>query len=245
LCESRTLLITDANGYFASSVQLVQLLQLRNLVPSLTVVGVGYRTDSGLGDTVQRRARDFTPTHTSTFEMSGGASAFASLIADELKPRLDERRVGTSNDMTFFGHSLGGLFGVIALLDDPSLFSRYILGSPSLWWDKYLTFDRETEFAQTNSDLDADVYTAIGAWEDDAGRRCEGANLPDDHPAKPPLHIELDMVDDLARFTRTITARNYPSLGWTSEVIPDEFHISVAMVVLSRGLRHHFATSRT
>ena len=43
--------------------------------------------------------------------------------------------VAAARDVTYFGHSLGGLFGAHTLLTATSTFDRYICSSPSLWWD--------------------------------------------------------------------------------------------------------------
>ncbi|MEP7026496.1 MAG: alpha/beta hydrolase, partial [Actinomycetota bacterium] len=111
-----------------------------------------------------------------------------------------------------------------------------IISSPSLWWDHHTIFRREEDYAATHDDLATSVYLAIGGLETDAGRRLEAAALPDGHPAKPPA-AELDLVDDLVRFTDSLAARGYPDLDLRREIIPDEFHGTVAGVVLTRGLR--------
>jgi len=135
-----------------------------------------------------------------------------------------------------FGHSLGGLFGVHALLSEPPVFDDYIISSPSLWWDDHMPFAWEATWAADHGDLAARVYLGIGALETDEGRRLEATNLPEGHPFKPPA-LYLDMVDDLMRFTAALRQRQYPSLTLDVDVFVDEFHATVPALVLSHGLR--------
>ncbi len=234
-----TLVLTDADIIFATCAQIVESLQLAALVPSVRIIGIGYAGIESFIDTVHRRARDLTPTKSTMFSMNGGATAFRSFISDELFPDLEDRWPSSCADTTLFGHSLGGLFAIDTLLSTPSLFQRYIAASPSLWWDSYTIFEREEGFATANNKLRASVYSPIGGLEDDEGRRREGANLPAGHQLKPPP-MKLDMVADLERFSQQIRSRGYEGLDWETEVVADEYHVSVAPMALSRGLRHFY-----
>src|SRR5262249_43929363 len=233
---STALVVTDANGLFGLTVDTVRLMQLPALVPSLLVVGIGYPDATTIADTVDIRVRDLTPTVSRHFEGSGRADAFLAFVRTELFPWLDGRLPPTA-DRLYFGHSLGGLFGAHVLLTAPDTFDRYILSSPSLWWDHHVLFEREAQRAATHDDLAAAVYVGIGAFETDEGRRREAAKLPDGHRAKPG-RTHLDMVADALRFTEALRGRNYPSLDLASRVFPDEFHATVPAFVLSHGLRH-------
>jgi predicted alpha/beta superfamily hydrolase len=80
------------------------------------------------------------------------------------------------------------LFGTYALLKATTTFDRYIISSPSLWWDREVIFDVERQRADTER-LQTEVFFGIGSLETDAGRRREAVNLADGHPAKPPACI--------------------------------------------------------
>lgn len=231
-----TLLLTDANGQFGMAVDSVRLMQFPCLVPSMLVVGIGYPTASTVFDTIDVRARDLTPTHRSVFGSSGGAAAFLRFIISELRPWLADRFPDCHEDVTYFGHSLGGLFGAYVLLHEPDSFERYILSSPSLWWDDEVLFDMEQTRSEVYDDLFADVFFGIGSLETDEGRRQEAANLAADHPAKPPAS-HLDMVDDMRRFVERLSRRDYSSLRLCVIEIADEYHATVSGAVLNRGLR--------
>lgn len=230
------LFVTDANGLFGLTVDTVRLMQLPGIVPSLLVVGVGYPHAQTLIDTIGIRTRDLTPTSAPSFPSSGGADRFIRFIQSELWPSL-RSKYPTATDRIYFGHSLGGLFGAYTMLSHTNVFDRFIIGSPSLWWDdhKIFTFDPSQNYSCDQVDTEAVV--GIGSLETDEGRRLEAANLPDTHPAKPPK-AHLDMVDD----ARTFVARFDHSQGLDLHYveIADEFHATVPPVVLNRALRQFF-----
>ena len=143
----KILFVTDANGLFGLAVETVRLMQIPGLVPSLLVVGVGYPDADTLIATVQIRTRELTPTPSRHLEGSGHADDFIESVASELRPWLTDRYPAEADDVTYFGHSLGGLFGAYSLLTATSTFDRYIVSSPSLWWDDEMIFDLEARRA--------------------------------------------------------------------------------------------------
>ena len=107
---------------------------------------------------------------------------------------------------TLSGQSVGGSFGAWVMLEDPGLFSSYILTSPSLWFKDRDIFNLEKAFAQNNHDLNAKVYFAIGSEE----TLEKGMYYP--------------MVAELEEFTNLLKKREYPSLDIITEVIPGSIH---------------------
>ena len=92
-------------------------------IPRTIVCGVG-NTD---------RWRDLTPYALPEFPGSGGGRAFVAFLAEELVPYLDAKW-STTGFRTLFGHSLGGLTALQALIETPDVFDAYIALSPSLEW---------------------------------------------------------------------------------------------------------------
>ncbi len=80
------------------------------------------------------RNKDLTPTHMDDWKTSGGAGNFLSFIKDELIPHIN-KEYPSNGDNTLWGHSLGGLFVINALINEPQTFKSYIAVDPSLWWD--------------------------------------------------------------------------------------------------------------
>jgi predicted alpha/beta superfamily hydrolase len=243
------LYVTDANGLFAGAVEIVRFMQLSAHLPPLLVVGVGYRK-GGIDETIVLRARDFTPTFDPWFEhifpehtLMGGADRFLAFFRNELQPWVRSHYRVDPHDATYFGHSLGGLFGTYVLLTRPDTFTRYGIGSPSLWWHDDMIFGYEADYAASHDDLPAHAFFAVGANEDHDGRQREASRLSADERANAGLRY-IDMVADTERMVASLRSRAYPNLDIHSIVLPDEFHITVQHVNLSRALRYLFDTPR-
>ncbi len=243
------LYVSDANGMFASAVDIVRFMQLSAHLPPILVVGIGYRMGA-LEETVVVRTRDFTPTSDPEFArvfpaqtLMGGAEPFSAFIRDELQPWVRSRYRVDVDDSAYFGHSQGGLFGTYVLLTNPTTFRRYGIGSPSLWWDNDIIFEYEATYAKAHDDLPAKVFFAVGAFEDHDGRQREASRLPADERAKAGLR-SIDMVADTERMVAALRTRQYPNLDIGSVVLPDEFHVTVPHLNLSRSLRYLFDAPR-
>ncbi len=243
------LCVTDGNGYFGAAVDIVRLLQLSRHLPPLIVVGIGYRAAT-MADTLPQRTRDLTPTRDDRFSRvfpdltdTGGAAPFLAFIGDELVPWVHETYGTDPKRTALFGHSLGGLFATYVLHTAPDTFSRYVIGSPSYWWDRGAAFRLEQAYAATHDDLRARVFMGIGAGETHEGRQREAANLSDEERAITASRT-IEMVDEMEQMATALRSRSYPRLRLDTAVFPDEFHISVPTLTLSRGLRTLFDAPR-
>jgi hypothetical protein len=241
--------VSDANGAFASAVDTIRFMQLSAHLPPLLVVGIGYRL-GGINETEVVRMRDFTPTFDKRFvrwfpdhTLMGGADAFLEFIRTELKPWVHARFQVDTTDSMFFGHSLGGLFGTYTLLTKPDTFRRYGIGSPSLWWHDDMMFEYEARVAAEYTDLAAHAFFSVGAFEDHDGRQREASRLSEEARAGAALRY-IDMVADTQRMVAALRSRNYPSLEIECVVLPDEFHITVPVLNLSRALRYLYDAPR-
>jgi predicted alpha/beta superfamily hydrolase len=255
------LYLTDANGYFGGAVDIVRSMQLGIHLPPLLIVGIGYRA-GGIGDVMAPRTRDLTPTWDSTFarlypdqQAMGGAGALLQFIEQELKPWVADRYDVDHDNATYFGHSFGGLFGVYVLLTAPAAFRRYIIGSPSVWWDDGAMFEYEPPSARTarsasevgwgrtHADDPVVVYLGVGAHETHEGRHREVVNLPAGERAKSGVRY-IDMVADTVKIAERLRQLDWLNTKVDLDVFPDEFHITVPLLTLSRGLRTVFDAPR-
>jgi uncharacterized protein len=227
---TEALLVTDANLLAGMTVDIVRMLQLPALLPSMLIVAVGYATDR-VEDVIAARTRDLTPASMRGFDGSGGGPEFRELLRTEVLAKVRSHHPSVER-FTYVGHSLGGLFGVTDLLAPDPMFDRYLISSPSLWWKRHALLN--TRHAMP----DRPVYFSIGSDETDDGRRREAVNLPDDHPMKPPA-IYLDMVDDLRRFVALLDPVGRPP---TVDIIDREFHSTVVPRAITQGLRTLFNT---
>ena len=228
------LLLTDADAMFGLTVDAVRMLQLPGLVGDVWVAGIGYPGGHGFQDTMEPRMRDLTPSAWEWVPGGGGGPAFARFIVRQVLPQLRTRCGAAADDVTYFGHSLGGLFGTHLLLEHPHAFRRWLISSPSLWWGGLSVLEHPA--LADPGELRGEVFFGIGGLETDEGRREEARFLPDDHPMKPPGHY-LDMVEDLRRFVTRLREVAPQALAIDSLVIEDEYHATVPWTVLTRGLR--------
>jgi hypothetical protein len=106
------------------------------------------------------------------------------------------------------------------------MFEHYILGSPSLWYDRGVMFDRFETYGARHRDLQANVFFGIGGLERlAAGKQRSRAEE------------DADMVADLRDFDAALKAHRYPNLHTQVKVFADEDHASVFPLVLTHGLR--------
>ena len=104
------------------------------------VVAIGYRPGEG---TVERRIHDLTPAaerhvmpdrpNGQPWPRLGGGDAFLETIEKDVKPLVSGSFPVDETAETLFGHSLGGLMTLHALMTRPGGFDRYFVSSPSLW----------------------------------------------------------------------------------------------------------------
>lgn len=199
-------------------------------IEEFILVGLSYAR----GDSAEySRRRDYTPTPSADTALVsdmpgrepkfGESAGYRRFIADEVFPFVAKHYRADMNRKTFIGHSYGSLLGLDMLLNEPDMFDNYVLGSPSLWFNKRVMFEREKAYAATHKDLRANVFMAVGSYE--AVRH--GARFNKDE----------DMVRDLRNFMAALKSRSYPNLNVTGMVVPDEDHLTIAPVVITRGLR--------
>jgi predicted alpha/beta superfamily hydrolase len=123
-----------------------------NKIPKSIVVGIANTN----------RLRDFTfPTTVEDdkkkYPAAGHSDKFIAFIEKELQPYI-KRAYKTNNERTLIGQSLGGLLATEMLLKKPSLFNKYIIISPSLWWDNGSLLNKAVPaIAQTTS-----IYVGVG-----------------------------------------------------------------------------------
>lgn len=189
------------------------------------LVGLSYAQ----GDTpMDSRRRDYTltpngPRSAPKGTVHGGGAAYASYVETQVLPFVDGKFRTDPKRRVYMGHSYGALLGAHILFTAPTTFSHYILGSPSIWYDRKHLLGVEARYAETHKDLPADVFLYIGAFE---------TVKPGDA-----RYTDSDMVGDTQRFEQTLKARGYPGLTVASEVIAGEDHLTVFPSGFSRGLK--------
>jgi uncharacterized protein len=217
------LYVLDGNFMFPVMRSFQRLLSELQEVKEVIVVGVGYPTNSILAST-EYRTPDYTPTRDTTFERSlteelkmnvrtGGADKFLQALKTEIFPFIESRyRTG---ERGLAGHSFGGLFGAYVLLQEPGLFSKYLLSSISLFWDKDVILKKEQAFYQAgNRNLPAHVFVTVGAQEQFMG-----------------------MIPSMQKMVTSMRAHNYKGLVIEERILPNETHASAFLTAFNQGIR--------
>ncbi|MCB1041863.1 MAG: alpha/beta hydrolase [Acidobacteria bacterium] len=217
----------DADYAFPMTHAAVEHFVDRGNLPAMIVASIGYPGQSQVQRVYRtHRTRDYTPTHSmeggygpALQQYSGGGPKFAAFIRNELLPLLAKKYHANLQDTTFIGHSYGGLFGTYLMLKHPGIFHKYLLVSPSLWYDDRMTLQTmaDAELQQTPTR----VFLAVGSHEEQSNRG-------------------RGMVSDLKAFEAGLRAKNKGNFAISLVVFDDETHNSVFPGALSKGLRFLF-----
>ena len=199
------LLDGSADEDFIHIVGLVQFNSFEwiNQVPKSIVVGIA---------TVDRR-RDFTfPTtieeDRKTYPTTGHSDKFIAFIEKELQPFI-EKKYRTNTAKTIIGQSLGGLLATEILLKKPALFNKYIIISPSLWWDNGSLLNQNSKILEDSFNQQTDIYIGVGK---------EGLT-----PTVIPRVMEVDanLLTEIIRATKSISIKVY------FDYLPQEDHATI------------------
>jgi predicted alpha/beta superfamily hydrolase len=145
--------------------------------------------------------------------VTGGAADFLQILEKEIIPYI-ETNYKTNKDRSLAGHSLGGLFALYTLFHEPALFQKYLISSPSLYWNDFEMLGEETEYyGSRHKILQARIFISAGSLEPDP------------------------MTPDIKQLVNLIRQRHYQGLEITEYVVPEETHLSVIPFSLSRGMR--------
>jgi len=184
-----------------------------NRIPKSIVVGIAN---------VDRK-RDFTfPTTIAAdqkrFPASGHSDKFISFLEKELQPYI-EKNYKTNNSKTIIGESLGGLLATEILFKKPALFNKYIIVSPSLWWDNGSLLDQTSLILQEKYSEKTDIYIAVGK---------EGLT-PTDIPRV--METDANLLADKIKKTKSKTVSVY------FDYLPQEDHATIAHQALLNAFR--------
>jgi len=208
------LYILDAETNFGGVSYIVQRLIKDKIIPEILLVGIAYNVDY---DTFYKlRCRDLTPTFRKGFKWrgvpwpSGGAKEFIKFITNELFPLVVDNYKTKNDDRAIYGQSLGGLFGTYIFLNYNNLFSKYLLLSPSLWWDDKVVFKDVKNLIL--KEKYTKLYMASGELE---------SNIDDD---------QIDFIDLLnSKISHTLSVK--------AEILENETHRTIFGNGFTKGLR--------
>lgn len=200
------------------TLDLARSLSMGRKLEEFIIVGVPLQVADPM-DWARRRTPDLTPTQDKQFEEQfskqmkapvhgGGAALFLRALREELIPFI-ESRYRVTQDRGLAGYSLGGLFTAWVWVSGDTTFSRFLIGSPSLWWDnqRILQLDPERK-------LKGRVFLSMG------GAESKGSMLE-------PFH----------KLVATLKDRKDPDLQWESVIFEGTDHLTGIVGAFARGMR--------
>jgi uncharacterized protein len=184
-----------------------------NRVPKSIIVGIA---------TVDRR-RDFTyPTTIEAdkkrYPTTGHSEKFINFIQKELQPYI-EKKYRTTPSKTIIGESLGGLLATEVLLKRPTLFNKYIIVSPSLWWDNGSLLTMKSAMLLPTFNSKTDVYIGVGK---------EGL-VPGDNPRV--MEVDANLLAEKIKSTKSKSVNVY------FDYLPQEDHATIMHQAVFNALR--------
>jgi len=205
-----TLYGLDPHLTFGLTTEITRLLAFGEELPQLIYIGIGF---SGPDKDIESyQMKNYVPTgHLD--EPGSGAEDFLRFIRQDLIPFVGSEYRADPADRCFEGSSLGGIFGLYALLRHPDTFQRYIIGSPWMDGDDPQIIKFETEYATNHSDLPATVFIGAGSLEPDF------------------------IVNNILKLEKAFENRNYPNLQLHTHIFEGETHLSVVPYNISRVLK--------
>lgn len=189
-------------------------------IPKSIVVGIA---------SVDRR-RDFT--YPTTIESdrqrnktAGQSAKFMAFIESELQPYI-EKEYRVSGSKTLIGQSLGGLLATEILLKKPALFNKYIIISPSLWWDNGSLLKQDSPVLQAGFTQPTAIYIGVGK---------EGLT-PGDHPRV--MEVDANLLADKLKAGKNANVSVY------FDYLPQEDHATIGHQAVSNAFRMLYPASK-
>jgi len=198
-------------------IHVVGLYQFNNFdwidrVPKSIIVGiatVNRRRDLTFPSTVEAERKNYPE--------SGHSDQFIGFLQKELQPYI-ERKYKTRASRTLIGQSLGGLLATEILFTRPSLFDKYVIISPSLWWNNGSLLNAGMA-ADSAVNRETGIYIGVGK---------EGLAS-----GNPPRVMEVD-ANLLAEKLRSVRNKN---LSVHFDYLPQEDHATIAHQAIFNALR--------
>ena len=184
------------------------------------IVAIGYEKGSRGASS---RVRDYTPTQAQNWKkQTGNAKGHVTFLQSTVFTFIEKNYRASNTQRTYIGNSLGGLFGATILFIAPDLFSNYIIGTPSVWFDNNALLALKVNKPK----IAIKVYVSVGAKETPAFG--EGHN----------------MVEGAAQLVQKINALNSDNIKIKSVVIEEAQHATAFPTTAIQGLDWVLGTSQ-
>ncbi|RWU08008.1 alpha/beta hydrolase [Pseudidiomarina gelatinasegens] len=161
------------------------------------------------------RIRDYTPSRADDWKLpTGNAEGHALFIREVVFPYMADNYRVSATERTYVGNSLGGLFGAYILFKHPTMFSSYVLGSPSVWFNNHDLLSLKP----TESRSPIKVYISVGSLE------------------RPQFGEKQNMVAGATKLKNKIVTEAGGSVTLKFNIIEDAKHATAFPTTLIQGL---------
>ena len=153
------------------------------LMENAILIGISWQKD--INEAVKQEAgahasryRDYSigkssnPEHQAKYQF-GQAQNHLSFIRKEVISYVEKQYRTDVSKRSYFGYSLGGVFGAYILLAAPDTFKNYILGSPSLQGDIPILSALDSIAATKHRQINSNVFISYGEMETELGQHAE------------------------------------------------------------------------
>jgi predicted alpha/beta superfamily hydrolase len=223
----------DPLRLFVSAAAMSYNYEYFNYIPAAYFIGIGYSNEADGMPKEENRTRDYTPTSFAPpddthflssnpvdYIGSGGTDAFLKVLENEIIPFVSERFKVSNTDRVLIGNSKSGLAAVHCLLTHPDLFNRYVISSPSIWWDDWAKprqdryiMKQVASLSENAYNVENRVYFAVGEAEEGFG-----------------------MVTDLYVLANALKAKKMDNLKIFLDVLKEEQHEGVFPSAFMKGI---------
>jgi len=204
--------LTDAEVLLGQVSSMILYLYYGGMVPECLIVGLGHPV-SDLEEWSKARDIDYDPPENPMSETGQKrADDFLLFLKQELIPYIETTYPADPADRCLAGFSSGGMFTLYALLHEPDLFFRYLIGSATfeIMMPHYLAY--EQALAKKRTSLPVHVFLSAG-------------------------ELEEDVVPGLHQLSDKLKSRNYEGFRLTTLIDPGEGHFSTGPTAFCKGFQ--------
>jgi predicted alpha/beta superfamily hydrolase len=204
--------LTDGEVFLGQIAPMILFLMIGGMVPECLIVGLGHHV-SNLDEWAKARDIDYDPPENPEGEPGQKrADDFLSFLKKELIPFIETTYPAEPMDRCLAGFSTGGMFTLYALLHEPDLFLRYLIGSAVFdsMLPHFLAY--EQQLAKERKSLPVHAFFSAGELEENI---------------VPSLNVLID----------TLKSRNYEGLRLETLIDEGESHFSTMSTAFSKGFK--------
>jgi uncharacterized protein len=204
--------LTDADVLLGHIAPMVLYMIWGKMVPECIIVGLGHQVTTIAG-WVSVRDMDYEPPEGPAGPAGPNrANDFLAFMKEELIPFIDATYPTDPTDRCLAGFSAGGVFTLYALLHEPDLFRRYLIGSATFNSVMPYFLAYEEQMAKVRKSLPVRAFFSSGG-------------------------LEEDVVPGLHQFIDTLKSRNYEGLRLDTLIDEGEGHLSTSPTAFCKGFK--------